>query len=284
MNPEGTAATVAGRSWLFTPGTRPDRFDRAASSGADRLIIDLEDAVAADQKDAARNAVFEYLLRPAESRTRVALRINALDTRAGLDDLQMLVRSSALPGSVLLPKAESADLVAIVGRLLADAPTVRLAALIETAAGLAQAEAIAGASARLELLMFGAADMASDLGADGSWESLLYARSRVVAAARAAGILAIDAPWFVIEDIAGLERETERARALGFDGKAAIHPRHVGPINGVMRPSTELVEQARQILAVAATGVGMLDGKMVDEAMARRARRILALAGLPTAS
>jgi len=273
-------SAVLGRSWLFTPATRPDRFARAQAAGADRLVIDLEDAVPPADKASARTVALDYLSANSGACPVVVLRINAIDTGFGLDDLHGLVAAGASPGHVLLPKTESPDLLVLVDRLLAGSPALRLAALIETAAGLARVEAIAKATPRLDLLMFGAGDMASDLGADGSWDSLLYARSRIVAAARSAGIAAIDSPWFGIDDLEGLEAETRRAAALGFDGKAAIHPRHVPAINERFTPTQDAVERARAIVAAAEAGAAVVDGRMVDEAMARRARRLLRTAGL----
>jgi (S)-citramalyl-CoA lyase len=141
-------------------------------------------------------------------------------------------------------------------------------------------EAIADATPRLVGLMLGAADMAADLGAETSWAPLAFARSRLVAACARAGITPIDAPFFDIRDEAGLEHEVAAAVALGFAAKAAIHPGQIAAINAALTPTQEAVERARAVLAENAKGVGTVDGQMIDEAVARKARRILAAAGV----
>jgi (S)-citramalyl-CoA lyase len=268
------------RSWLFTPGTRPDRFDKAAASGADVSIIDLEDAVAPADKAKARQTALAHLAQPAVGSCVRALRMNGLDTRFGLADLHALLDSSARPDFLVLPKTESAAHLQILDRLLAEAgKATRLVALIESARGLAAVEEIAASTPRLEALLFGAADMSADLGAATAWAPLAYARSRIVEACVLAGVLAIDSPFFDVKDHDGLTQETSQAIALGFTGKAAIHPNQIAPINAALTPRPEEVAKARAILAENAKGVGVVQGQMVDEAVARKARRILAAAG-----
>jgi len=207
------------------------------------------------------------------------LRINGLDTRAGLADLYTLLGCAADPLYLVVPKIDSPGSLQIIDRLLASAgKSARLVAQIESAQGLAQAEAIATATPRLAGLMFGAADMAADLGCDLTWNSLLYARSRVVAAAALRGLFAIDAPFFTIKDITRLVQETANAIALGFSGKCAIHPSQIGVINGALVPSGSEISHARAVLEENNKGVGVVNGVMVDEAVARRARRVLARA------
>ena len=270
------------RSWLFTPATRPDRFGKADTSGADVCIIDLEDSVApADKADARRTAI-AHLAKPAPGSCGRALRVNGLETRFGLADLQALLESSASPDYLVLPKTESAAHLQILDRLLAEAgKATSLVALMESARGLAAAEEIAAATPRLEALLFGAADMSADLGAATTWAPLAYARSRLVAACALAGVPAIDSPFFDVKDHDGLTQETAQAVALGFAGKAAIHPNQIEPINAALTPHPEEVARARAILAENAKGVGVVQGQMVDEAVARKARRILIAAGEP---
>jgi (S)-citramalyl-CoA lyase len=268
------------RSWLFTPATRPDRFGKAAASGADVCIIDLEDSVALADKAEARRAALAHLAQPALDSCRRALRVNGLDRRFGLADLQALLESSACPDYLVLPKTESAAHLRILDRLLAEAgKATRLVALIETAEGLAACEAIAAATPRLDALLFGAADLSADLGAGTAWVPLAYARSRLIAACALAGVLAIDSPFFDVKDHEGLTQETSQAVDLGFAGKAAIHPDQIAPINAALTPRPEDVERARAVLAENADGVGIVQGQMVDEAVARKARRILAAVG-----
>jgi (S)-citramalyl-CoA lyase len=272
--------TVRTRSWLFTPATRPDRFAKAAAAGADVAILDLEDAVAPADKAQARTTALDYLADNPVDGALHALRINGLDTRGGISDLDALLGSRAAPDFVVLPKTEAAGHLQILDRLLtATGKDARLIGLIESARGLAAVEAIATATPRLAGLMLGAADMAADLGAATAWEPLAFARGRLIAACALAGVTPIDAPFFDIRDEDGLKQEVAAAVALGFAAKAAIHPAQVGAINAALTPSAEAVQKARAILAENAKGVGTVDGQMIDEAVARKARRTLAAAG-----
>jgi (S)-citramalyl-CoA lyase len=274
-------SAIRARSWLFTPATRPDRFAKASEAGADVEILDLEDAVAPKDKAQARITALDYLAGNPADGVLHALRINGLDTIAGISDLDALLRSSAAPDFLVLPKTETAGHLQILDRLLtATGKETRLIGLIESARGLAAVETIADATPRLAGLMLGAADMAADLGAKTAWEPLLFARFRLIAACALAGITPIDAPFFDVRDAAGLEHEVAAAVTLGFAAKAAIHPGQVGAINAALTPTPEAVEKARAILAENAKGVGTLGGQMIDEAIARTARRILAAAGL----
>ncbi len=210
-----------------------------------------------------------------------ALRINGLDTRSGISDLDALLGSRAAPNFLVLPKTETAGHLQILDRLLTAAGgTIRLIGLIESARGLAAVEAIATATPRLVGLMMGAADMAADLGAATAWEPLAYARSRLIAACALADVTPIDSPFFDIHNEDGLKQEVAAVVALGFAAKAAIHPTQIGAINAALTPSAETVEKARAILAENAKGVGTVDGQMIDEAVARKARRTLAAAGI----
>jgi (S)-citramalyl-CoA lyase len=269
------------RSWLFTPATRPERFAKASQAGADVAILDLEDAVAPGDKVRARTTALDYLADNPSDGALHALRINGLDTRAGISDLDALFGSEAAPDFLVLPKTETAGHLEILDRLLTAAgKATRLIGLIESARGLAAVEAIATGTPRLVGLMLGAADMAADLGATTAWGPLAFARGRLIAACALAGVSPIDAPFFNLHDEAGLKQEAAAAVALGFSAKAAIHPAQIGAINAALTPSAEAVERARAILAENAKGVGTVDGQMIDEAVARKARRTLASAGL----
>ena len=274
-------AQVRARSWLFTPATRPDRFAKASEAGADVAILDLEDAVAPKDKAQARTTALDCLAGSPADGALHALRINGLDTRAGISDLDALLGSSAAPNFLVLPKTETAGHLQILDRLLTAAgKDTRLIGLIESARGLAAVEAIATATPRLAGLMLGAADMAADLGAATAWQPLVFARGRLIAACALAGVTPIDAPFFDLRDEAGLKQEVAAAVALGFAAKAAIHPAQVAAINAALTPSAEAVDKARAILAENAKGVGAIDGQMIDEAIARKARRTLVAAGL----
>ena len=268
------------RSWLFTPATKPDRFAKASEIGADAIILDLEDAVAPQDKDKARATALEYLAKPAQGGPARVLRINGLDTVAGLADLAALLASPAHPDMVLLPKTDSAAHLHILDSLFTKAKKdTRLVGLIESARGLSEVERIAVATPRLLALTVGAADLAADLGAQTAWEPLLAARSRVVAACALGGILPVDTPFFDVHNLDGLKQDVQRGVALGFTGKLAIHPAQIAPINEALTPSEDEVKKAHEILAENQKGVGVVDGQMIDEAVARKARRTLAAAG-----
>ena len=267
------------RSLLFVPGTTPERFAKAAASGADGIIIDLEDAVPEAEKNAARAAAIAYLQTPPLGNVTRCLRINSPHTPQGLRDLLALIDAAAVPDAVLVPKTESADDLTLIGDVLgARAETVALLALIETARALSVADEIA-AHPRVTALVLGGADLAADLGTTMAWEPLLFARSRLVQAAATAGIPALDVPHLDLGDPAGLVTETAASQRLGFSGKLAIHPQQVAAINAAFTPSADAVAQAERIVAAfrsAAGGVCLVDGRMVDPPIVRAAERILA--------
>ena len=272
------------KSWLFTPATKADRFGRAAEVHADALIIDLEDAVALSDKQKARTAALQYLEQPAGSRLPGALRINAPVTRTGIEDLHSLLESSAALDYIILPKCDSPAFISMVRVLLDQAgKETEIIALIESAKGVEALPDIVKSDVKPVGLLFGAADMAADLGAKTTWETLFFVRSRILQVAASAGVVVVDSPFFDIADLEGLKRETKAAEDLGFHGKAAIHPKQISIINEVFTPSAEEVARARQILTVNQQGVGSVDHQMVDEAVARKARLVLERAGISTA-
>jgi len=263
------------RSWLFTPGSRPDRFAKAAASVADALILDLEDAVAEDRKAQARSHVLEFLTAGPAIRQAVAVRINPLSRAFGLEDLAAIARLPTGPDYVLVPKAEEPAELALAARVLQDAGSpARLVALVESARGIARAAELAERTPRLALLMFGAADYAADLGRQVGAFQPDFARAALVNAAAAGGVAAMDSPFFAIDRPDELAAECHKSRALGFDAKAAIHPAQLEAIGAAFSPTAAERELARRILDAAPDGVGVLDGKMIDVAMVRWARRI----------
>jgi (S)-citramalyl-CoA lyase len=269
------------KSWLFTPATKADRFSRAAEVGADVLIIDLEDAVALSDKQKARSAALQYLEEAVGNRLPCALRINAVVTRAGIDDLHSLLESSAQPDYIILPKCDSTGFVSMV-RLLLDQTRKKteIIALIESATGVESLHGIVTSDIKPAALLFGAADMAADLEAKRDWEALSFVRSRIIQGAALTRLAVIDSPYFDIDDLDGLKLETRAAKNLGFHGKSAIHPKQIPIINEIFTPSAEEVAKARQILDVNQQGVGSVDHQMVDEAVARKARLVLERAGI----
>lgn len=257
------------RSYLFVPGQRPDRFAKAAASGAQAIILDLEDAVGPEQKDEARSHVASWLADGGAG----LVRVNGQGTPWFEDDLAML--ASAPSTGVMVPKADPEALAEVAARL----PGRPLLALIETAAGLAslrEAATVPGVAR----LAFGNIDFSADLGLDGPDEALDPARFEIVLASRLAGLPPpVDGVRVELEDAAGLTAEVVRKRGLGFGAKLCIHPAQVGPVNAGFAPSEAEIAWARRIEAAMAEAAGSavrVDGKMVDKPVLDKARRILA--------
>ena len=269
------------RSLLFAPGSRPDIFDKALASEADMVCVDLEDAVAPPLKADARKAGVAFLAGGGAGAERV-LRINAIGSADGLRDLLAIVEAAPASGIVFLPKVDGADEIRVADKLLTEAGSaLRLMALIETAKGLENVGAIASATPRLELLLFGAVDLSAELGVAVAHEPLLYARSRVVHAARTAGVGVFDVPSLNFRDHAALEAEARTAASLGFTGKGVLHPSAVGIVNQVFSPSPAEVRQARTIVdafEASETGLVVIDGKLIELPVVRSMRRTLAIA------
>jgi citrate lyase subunit beta / citryl-CoA lyase len=285
------------RSCLAVPASSERMLRKAAGSGADELVIDLEDAVAPAAKTEAREALLPLMDEIAAGGSALAVRVNQPRSEWCHRDLEALAGASELLTSIVLPKVESGGDLAFAERLLDGAEAaagrarpLRVQALIETAAGLSRVDEIAAASSRLDGLILGYADLAASLGrsalAAADAESWRGAQERVLLAARTHDLQAIDGPFFDLDDEAGLRAASARTAAAGFDGKWAIHPRQLEAITASFSPSGPEVEQAEAVLAALAraeaeggAGAVALDGKMVDEAMAAAARRLLRRAG-----
>jgi citrate lyase beta subunit len=268
---------------LITCGLDSRQYGRAIEIGADIGTLDLEDSVPADRREAARRMMLPFLAaEPARPGFTRAVRPNSLRTPDGLRDLLALLESGARVDALMLPKVETAEDVRIVEEVLGERRReIAFLVLIETARGLAAVEEIAAASPRVRALIFGAADFSADLGGTMEWEYLLFARSRIAAAAARARVLAIDTPFFDIADGEGLGRELERVRAMGYAGKVAVHPRQVPPINAGFTPEPAALAEARAILAAIDDSQGriaVVDGRMVGPPAVIAARRLLALA------
>jgi citrate lyase subunit beta/citryl-CoA lyase len=258
------------RTWLFVPGDRPERFAKAADAGADEVICDLEDAVGDNAKPAARDAVAALLATPG----RVWVRVNGADAAWHDDDLAALAGLPGLAG-VVVPKAESIEVLDhAVSVLGAGTPLI---ALIETACGVLAAPTIA-ANRSVRRLAFGSIDFALDVGCADDDTSLLFARSSLVIASRAAGL---DGPLDgVTTDLTGTARvaaDARRAQALGFGGKLCIHPRQVPAVADAYAPTPAELDLAQGVLAEATgSGAAAHDGAMVDRPVLQRARRLVA--------
>ena len=262
---------VIARSYLFVPGDRPDRFAKAAATGAHEIILDLEDAVAPSAKPAARDHVAQWFAGGGAG----LVRINGLDTPFASDDLAMLTRCPS--ASVMVPKANAGALDEV-ARALPDRPLI---ALIETVEGLLAIHAVA-ASAGVTRLAFGNLDFSADARIPDAAEALDPARFDIVIASRAAGLAApIDGVTTEIADEARLAADIARAVRLGFGGKLCIHPRQVGPVAEGFAPRPDEVRWAHRVVAAVEEGAGVVqvDGKMVDAPVILRARAILEASG-----
>jgi citrate lyase subunit beta/citryl-CoA lyase len=260
------------RSYLYAPGDSAKLLAKVFEVGADAVILDLEDAVPAERKDLARAMVAEVL-----SGRQALVRINAPRTELAAADLAAM---APVATDIKVPKVESAADVAWV---LERAPGARLHCAIETATGLLAAPAIAAAPGVAQLSI-GGVDLARDLENDGSWEAMLYARSLLVVASRSAGLgPPLDTVFPKLDDLDGLRAEALRARALGYFGKVALHPRQVAVINEVFSPDPAQVAWARRVIeafeAAGGAALRLPDGEFVDVPVALRARRVLERAG-----
>ena len=276
------------RSALFLPGNNPNMLINGGYLGADAIIFDLEDAVAPEDKEAARILVQHTLSALAFHGCEIIIRINALDTDYWEEDLEALVPlgpDCIMPAKVSDPRSmgELCEKIAGIEQQAALEKEVRLMPLIETALGLENVFAIASSSRRVTALLLGAEDLTADLRAPRTREGaeIAYARGRLVCAARAAGVEPLDTPFTDVNDLEGLRQDTLLARSLGFSGKAVISPRHVDCVNGVFSPGPEEIAYARRVFeAVGAAreqgkGAIALDGKMIDAPILERARIVL---------
>ena len=283
------------RAALCVPATQPDRIAKAVATGADEVVIDLEDAVPVGEKDRARESLRRVDWGAvAAGRVRIAVRVNAVGTPWCHRDLE-LVASGAVPvASVVVPKVEGRGDLDFVERLLTGleaeagrrAPRIGVQALVETASGLAELAAIVSRPDRLEAVILGYADLAASLGRRGPCRpDWVPAQHALLVAARSAGVMAIDGPHLSVADDDDLRDVVDHAAGFGFDGKWVIHPRQVEAVLRGFTPASEQVEHAERVLRAmadaAAEGLGAVDvdGQLVDEAMALAARRTLARAG-----
>lgn len=257
------------RSYLFVPGDRPERFDKALAAGADAVILDLEDAVAPAKKNEARAAIRQWL----RAERRVLLRINADTTSWYPADLEV-ARAPGIAG-ILLSKAQTID--AALQALCKQTDKVLLPQ-IETAQGFENVRALASTPG-VQRLLFGTLDFQVDLGIGGEGAELDYFRSGLVLASRLAGIEPpVDGPSTALDDAERIGAETQRARRLGFGAKLCIHPKQVAPVNAAFQPSKQELDWARRVLDAAARANGAavaLDGRMVDRPVILKAEQIL---------
>lgn len=275
------------RSLLFMPGNKPDMFEKACGAGADIVCMDLEDAIAPQHTDDARiqtMALFADGTQTNDDLTKpeVIVRVNCLRTPEGLADLLALAHADHAPTAIMLTKVKSPDEIQVYEEILAgNKANIRLHVIIETNQGLEAAFDIARCSSRIDLMLFGSVDMAAELRVEPTWNELFYARSRVVHASAAAGLDLIDMPFMDLADMDGLVDAARASQALGFTGKAAIHPKQIPTINETFSPSADQIAYARRVIdefEKQGTGLVVLDNKLIEKPVLRSMFRILAIA------
>ncbi|MDS4022378.1 MAG: CoA ester lyase [Candidatus Competibacter sp.] len=275
------------RSMLYMPGSNARALEKARALPADSLILDLEDAVAPDAKELARKQVCEAVAAGGFGMREVLVRVNALSTRWGYEDIAMASKSGA--DGLLLPKVESADAIRHMEAIMRanDAPeSMRIWAMMETPRSILESQRIAESTPRMEGLVMGTSDLAKELDCAHTHERLPFIVSLglCLLAARAAGLAILDGVYLDLNDEAGFEAACRQGQELGFDGKTLIHPKQVGPCNRVFTPRPQDVAWSRRIIEAhaAATargeGVVVVDGKLVENLHVESARRVVGMA------
>lgn len=277
------------RSMLFVPGNNPGMIRDAHIYGSDCIMFDLEDSVNINEKDAARFLVYNALTKLRYGKKELVVRINGLDSKLGVQDLEAIVR--AQPDVIRLPKTETAqdvlDCEAEIERIEREAgiPVGKtgMMAAIESAQGVLNAYSIATSSKRLIGIALGAEDYVTDLKTTRSPEGveLMFARSMIVNAARAAGIMALDTVYSDVNNEEGFRKEAEYIKKLGFDGKSVINPRQIPPLHEIYTPTDKDIEKALAVMEAIkeaerrGSGVISLNGKMIDKPVVERAKYML---------
>ncbi len=269
------------RSFIFCPGNKPDMIPKALRSGADMVCIDLEDAIIPEHKDISRVSTvkaFENISVPYGVETLI--RINDVNSEEGKEDIQAILNSNNTASGLMLPKIQSVEEIINLERQIKLAnKSLNLHIIIETNTGLQNAWNIAQSSSIIKSLLFGGVDMSADLGCNGDWLSLLYARSRVVHAAAGAGIDSIDVPFLDLEDMDGMRNEAQKSKNLGFSGKGSIHPKQIESLNKVFTPSSEEIAYANKVIKAfneASDGLVVVDGKLIEKPVLRTALKTIA--------
>ena len=273
--------TYKRRSFIFCPGNKPDMYPKALKSGADMVCVDLEDAIAPQHKDVSRaNTIklFEKNVSPREIET--IIRVNELNTDEGKKDIEKILSIKNLPSALMIPKIKNPEEVLKLEKHINELNIkINLHIIIETNHALEFAWNIANCSSLVSSLFFGGVDMSAELGCNGDWDSLLYARSRVVHAASGAGIEAIDVPYLNLEDLDGMKKEALLSKNLGFAGKGTIHPKQIPIVNELFSPSSDEINYAKKVIKAfeqAEGGLVVVDGKLIEKPVLRSVRRVLA--------
>ena len=271
------------RSFIFTPGLKPEMFSKAIASGADMVCIELEDGIAIKDKDEARKNTIDALKTlEVKNDVELVVRINCQRTKFGLLDLEAFISSKIKVKALMLPKVKTPEEITFIDDLLTDCNLdTDLHVIMETNEALENIYDIAHASERIVALYFGGVDMAAELRVENKPENLVYARSKLVHAGASVGVDVIDVPYLDLENIDGLKKEAEFVKNLGFTGKGSIHPKQINILNEIFTPSQKEISHAKKIIDQfnkSDTGVVVIDGKLIEKPVLREMQRKILVA------
>ena len=266
------------RSFIFTPGLKPEMFPKAIASGADMVCIELEDGIAIKDKNEARKNTIEALeTLEVKSGVELVVRVNCQRTKFGLLDLEAFISAKTKVKAIMLPKVKTPDEIAFIDDLLTDCGLdTDLHVIMETNEALESIYEIANASKRIVALYFGGVDMAAELRVPNEYKNLIYARSKLVHAGASVGVDVIDVPYLDLDDMDGMKKEAELVRDLGFTGKGSIHPKQINMLNEIFTPSKEEIVKAKRIVDqfnASNTGLVVIDGKLIEKPVLREMQR-----------
>ena len=271
------------RSFIFTPGLKPEMFPKAIASGTDMVCIELEDGIAIKDKDQARKNTFKALESlEVKGGVELVVRVNCQRTKFGLMDLEAVISSKTNVKAIMLPKVKTPDEITFIDDLLTDCGLdTDLHVIMETNEALESIYDIAHASKRIVAIYFGGVDMAAELRVPNQYKNLIYARSRLVHAGASVGVDVIDVPYLDLEDMDGMKKEAELVRDLGFTGKGSIHPKQINILNDIFTPSKEEIIKAKKIVDQfnkSDTGLVVIDGKLIEKPVLREMQRKILIA------
>ena len=271
------------RSFIFTPGLKPEMFPKAISSGADMVCIELEDGIAIKDKDEARKNTIDALKNlEVKNGVELVVRVNCQRTKFGLLDLEAFISSKLPIKALMLPKVKTPEEITFIDNLLTDCGLdTDLHVIMETNEALESIYEIAHASKRIVALYFGGVDMAAELRVPNEYKNLIYARSKLVHAGASVGVDVIDVPYLDLDDMDGMKKESELVRDLGFTGKGSIHPKQINILNEIFTPSKEEIMKAKKIVDQfneSNTGLVVIDGKLIEKPVLREMQRKILIA------
>ncbi len=271
------------RSFIFTPGLKPEMFSKAIASGADMVCIELEDGIAIKDKDEARKNTIDALKTlEVKNDVELVVRINCQRTKFGLLDLEAFISSKFKVKALMLPKVKTPEEITFIDDLLTDCNLdTDLHVIMETNEALENIYDIAHASERIVALYFGGVDMAAELRVENKPENLVYARSKLVHAGASVGVDVIDVPYLDLENMGGLKKEAEFVKNLGFTGKGSIHPKQINILNEIFTPSQKEISHAKKIIDQfnkSDTGLVVIDGKLIEKPVLREMQRKILVA------